>query len=248
MTKSWGGFWVALTLLAGAIVFIQSRYTYPYPPLSLAHEVEAEWLDVAGVAGGFRRMTADIAWVQLLVYYGAREGILGKDEELDQVYQVYRGEDDHPQEEDIQYGAGTYPRFLPMIHRIISIDPYFTYAYLYGSGVLVWNLNQPKEAVELLQLGMKYNPKEWRFPVYIAAIVYQQQKEFGKMAGVLEQIIQEKEAPNLLRSVLANFYKDQKQYRKALKIWAYVESTGDPEYLERSRRQMEELQRLLGKN
>jgi len=59
--------------------------------------------DFAGIALGFRKLTADIAWIQTLVYYGTQE--------------------EGVNHEEAESGGGRYPLFLAYCQRAAEIDP-----------------------------------------------------------------------------------------------------------------------------
>jgi tetratricopeptide (TPR) repeat protein len=210
---------LAMVLLANLAAF---RYSEPYPPLSASLSSPMDRLsDFAGIAFGFRRLTADVAWVQTLVYYGSED--VGADSET------------------AEQRGGQYTQFLAYCQRVAGIDPYFTQIFYYGAGVLGWNLNRLDEAEELLKEGIQFQPKQWRFQQFLAALAYQKNHNINKLVEFLEGFIEEKDCPNMLRSILANIYKKQKRYLDAMKVWTIVYQTQDPIYLKRAISQIEEL-------
>ena len=142
-----------------------------------------------------------MAWIQTLVYYGST--------------------DEGTDAETAEQGGGQYPHFLAYCQRVAEIDPYFKYVYYYGGGVLGWNLNRLDEAEELLKEGIKAHPKEWRFQQFLAALAYQKNHDINKLVDFLEGFVEEKDCPNMLRSILANIYKKQKRYLDAIRVWTY---------------------------
>jgi tetratricopeptide (TPR) repeat protein len=199
-----------------------SHFNNPFPLLAVSLSSPAARLsDFAGMAMGFRKLTADIAWIQTLVYYGTQE------ESVDG--------------EAAEQGGGHYPLFLAYCQRVVQIDPYFKHVFYYGSGVLGWNLNRLDEAEELLKEGIRIHPKEWRFQQFLAALAYQKNHNVNKLVEFLEGFVEESDCPNMLRSILANIYKKQKRYLAAIKVWTIVYKTGDPLYLKRSISQIQEM-------
>jgi tetratricopeptide (TPR) repeat protein len=163
-------------------------------------------------------LAADIAWIQALVYYGTTEqGV---------------------ESEESEQGGGKYPLFLAYCQRVARLDPSFKYVYYYGGGVLGWNLNRPSEAEELLKEGIQAHPTEWRFQQFLAGLAYQKDHNVNKLTEFLKAFTEEKDCPNLLRSILANIYKKQKRYREAIHVWMIVYNTHDPQYLERAESQI----------
>ena len=199
-------------------VRLDRAFRFPYPPFNrmifdISEEFSKEpsferplgseggFRDFGGLLLGMRRLTADIAWVSVLQYYGAHE-----------VREADRGE---PHD----LGEGEYPALKKMVMRVVRIDPYFQFAYLYGAGSLALNLDRYDEGLELLEEGIKYNPTYWKFRLYVAGIVYKKKGEYDNFIGVLEDAVRYPDCPNLVKSCLANIYKARKNYPRALEIW-----------------------------
>jgi tetratricopeptide (TPR) repeat protein len=219
--EGWAFFFGLLVMVSlGSLT--ASHYSDPFPPLSVSlSSPVAQLSDFVGIVFGFRKLTADLAWIQTLVYYGTSE--------------------DPNNEEAGEQGGGQYPLFLAYCQRVEQIDPNFTYVFYYGGGVLGWNLSRLDEAEELLREGIKLHPKEWRFQQYLAALAYQKNHNINKLTEFLESFVEQPDCPNLLRSILANIYKKQKRYLEAIRIWTLVYQTGDPLYLSRAKEEIQEM-------
>lgn len=218
------GWFVATSFLLTAFFGAQLavRFRDPFPPLAVSLSTEVTSIrDFTGIAAGFRRLAADLAWIQTLQYYGTQE--------------------EGQSEFDFHNGIGRYPLLLAYCQRVARIDPYFTYAYYYGGGALGWNLGRWAEAEALLRQGIENNPKNFRLQQYLAAMAYKHDQDVDKLMQFLESFVNDPDCPNLLRSLLANLYKKQKLYAKALGIWLQVYDTGDPTYLDRAKNQIEKL-------
>jgi len=193
-----------------------------FPPLSVSLSSPVSRLsDVVGIAMGLRKLTADLAWIQTTIYYGTQE------------------EGVNP--EEAESGGGHYPLFLAYCQRVARIDPNFMYIFYYGGSALGWNLNRLDEAVELLKEGIKAHPKEWRFQQFLAAIAFQKNHDINSLIDFLKVFIEERDCPNILRSILANIYKKQQRYMDAIHVWMIVYDTKDPNYTQRSLSQIEQL-------
>jgi tetratricopeptide (TPR) repeat protein len=210
---------------SGLATLAGDRYSDPFPPLTVSLASPAAYLsDFAGMAMGFRRLTADLAWIQTLIYYGT-------DEETE--------EGRHTPE--MEEGIRGYPLFLAYCQRVAGIDPYFKYIFYYGGAVLGWNLNRLDEAEELLKEGIRLHPKEWRLQQFLAGLAFQKNHDINHLISFLEVFIEEPDCPNILRSILANIYKKQNRYRDAIRVWIKVYNTGDPNYLQRAVSQIKEM-------
>ena len=213
---------------------LRKYFSYPYPiftevvNLSAGKSTRYGLLDLSGLMLGMRHMTANIAWIQLLQYYGTPEV-----------------EHEHKENgcsfcED--YGAGKYYDFLALSQRVIRLDPFFHYAYLYSAGALAWNLNRPEEAILLLQEGIRSNPKYWRFRLYLGAVIYQQLKKFEQMLTLLKEAVRYPDCPSLIKVIVANIYEKQGRYIESLRIWFQVLESKDESYRLRAEKKIAELQ------
>jgi len=217
-----GLFSANLLLMLGLAHLVVHRYNDPFPPLSVSLSSPVATLsDFGGIALGFRKLTADLAWVQTILYYGTHE----------------EGGD----AEEVEQGGGRYPLFLAYCERVVQIDPNFIHAYFYGAGVLGWNLNRLDEAEKFLQEGIQAHPKEWRLHQFLAALAFQKNHDINKLVEFLEGFNEQEDCPNMLRSILANIYKKQKRYRESIRVWSKVYETGDPTYAEHSLAQIREM-------
>jgi len=221
----------ALTLLASLglamvlLVQLVGRYHNPYPSMTASLSTpQANLGDVGGVALGLRRISADLAWIQTLQYYGTLEP--------------------GQSESDFENGLGHYPLFLAHCRHAAGIDPYFTYIYLYGGSVLGWNLNRLSEAEELLREGIARNPTEWRLPQYLAGLAYQKNHDVIELMRFLETIVQDPQCPLMMKALLANLYKKQRLFDKAIALWETIYQNGDADYRLRAIRQVQDIQRL----
>jgi tetratricopeptide (TPR) repeat protein len=109
-------------------------------------------------------------------------------------------------------------------------------------------LNRPEEALEILQEGIAANPTYWRFRLYVGAIVHKQRGRFDDMIRLLEDAVLYPDCPTLVKSVLANIYKERKNYKRALEIWIGILEgrERDPWYREQAQKQIAELRQKLG--
>ncbi len=188
------------------------RIPEPYAPLSASLSTSLSQLnDFVGITLGMRRLSADLAWIDTLQYYGTEEA--GASE--------FQSEN----------GLGRYNGFIDHCRRTIKIDPHFSYVYYYCAGALGWNLNRLNEAEALLREGIRDNPTEWRMPQYLAAMAYQKNHNIDQLTTFLAVFVQDPNCPNLVRALLANLYAKSKNYAAALRIWFQILDTGDPAYI-----------------
>lgn len=242
---------VIFSLLAAMIGFsagINRVFSFPYPSFNTFQEHNDFLLDMGGLLLGMRRIAADIAWVQLMHYYA--RGKMSKEEQLKIEYHKYiqekheHGDHSECDEGKCAHAAGGYHpdlnkdtgygKLYDKTLRVVQLDPFFHYAYLYSSGALAWNLKRYGEAYKLLELGLKNDPSFEKFSVYISAIIYKEKGNIEEMITALEEIVSYEDTPNLVKSILANYYKKKQRYVDALKIWINVLDSGDSMYESRA--------------
>lgn len=240
-------------LLLIAILFlsvkIDSSLRFPFPPLNqLIWDSAEEFKDKTslekpfGSEGGFRdlsflllgmrKLAADIAWISVLQYFGSRE---------------FAGESDEDVHPPHHLEGGNYPALKKMVLRVMRLDPSLHYVTFYGAGAFGWLLNRPEEAMEILQEAIHYNPTQWRFRYYVGALLYKEKGEFSEMIKLLEEAIQFPDCPTMMKSILANIYKERKNYRRSLEIWlaVYENEKTEPWYKMQAEKQIKDLSKRL---
>ncbi len=213
-----------LTLTAASVIAAHYLPSTPRMAVSLASPV-AQISDFTGISLGLRKLVSDIAWIQTLIYYGTHE--------------------EGMTEEDAHEGRGEYPLFLAYCQRVAQIDPHFKYIFYYGGSVLGWNLKRFDEAESFIKEGIQAHPKEWRYQQFLAAIAFQKSHNMNDLVNFLEVFIEDRDCPNILRSILANIYKKQKDYIKALRVWMFIYDTNDESYRVRAVSEIDEISQLI---
>ncbi len=189
-----------LLLLLFSQIRLERSYTPPFPHFDALLTKTSGIQDAAFITFGFRRLAADVAWVQLLQNMGSYDGVKS---------------------------SKNYPYLKNDTLRVTRIDPYFHRAYLFGAATLAWlrSTNRPDEALEVLAEGIHYNPTYWAFRTYAAGIGYMRTNQMQNMIRMLEDALRDPNCPTIVKSVLANSYKFQKRYLEAIAIWEDVLSS-----------------------
>jgi hypothetical protein len=212
-----------LSLLVFSGRQVRSLYTLPFPHFQNLILGREGLEDVVLILAGFRSVAADIAWVQLLQNTSGSA----------------------PLEENTRR---TFPTLKDDTLRIVRIDPFFRRAYLFSAGILAWfpSANRPEEALEILREGIRNNPDVWVFRSAVGAIVYKRKEDFGKAASLLEDAVRQPDCPALIKSILANIYKELRNYRRSLEIWnAILDDPSAQDYHARARGEIRELEKLI---
>jgi hypothetical protein len=261
-----------VVLLILSSIALTGAFVYPYGRVKPSPVPKYTVMDLTGVMAGLRRLGADIAWVQLLQYYGTQETPLDKDTEyqvsVDMVKHLL-GKNDFEKELCLDNNCtnknhyhpnlegGVYPELYRYCQRVIQLDPFFNFAYLYGAATLGWNLNRPDEALELLKTGIAnmesyrsditkdVHQPYWQLHLYLGALSYAKTGEFDKMRGLLETAAVQPECPNMVKVLLANIYQKEAKFMPSLKLWLEVYDSGDLSYRQRSSEKINELGKLV---
>lgn len=222
--------------LALAAASVAPRLPSGVPPLeSINLDGRYAQQDLAFVALGMRRQAADLHFIRLLQYYGTPEGEAAEEDPGHGMPgHIHRG----------AQGEGEYPELVPRTLHILELDPYFRYATLYTAGALAFNMGKPEQAIALLRRALERDPKAWRYHLYIAAIAYRKDREFGKLVVVLEPAIGDPECPAMLKLIVAGIYQKLGRPERARELYLQVEQDSrDPD----SRRMAKKRRELLEK-
>jgi len=193
-----------------------------FPSMSLIPSTELAAQDVAFASTGFRAAGADMAWVQMLQYCAG-------------------GLDVIPDE-------GGYSRLKDVALRVVRLDPSFHRAYTYAAGILAWfhGVDRPDEAAEILQEGLRNDPGQKMYPMYIAAIAFKKKGDADGMVALLDSAYDDPQTSPPMRAILANLHKSRGEYEKALAIWEDILSSDrDQTEHARARIAIPELKRLI---
>lgn len=237
----WGTVSVCLLAIALSNALLVRSFTLPWPPLKDLMIRKEGMQDLALVISGFRRVAADIAWVQMLQF-------VGTDDMFDDSHYYHTHDHDggrHEPPKPVEK-ADLKDRAL----RVTRIDPFFGEAYLFAAGILAWSpaLDRPDEAMDILREGAQAMPEYWPIQTYIAAILYKKQTKVEEMTALMEAAIVRPNCPTVAKSVLANFYKSQRRYADSIRVWTVIlNNPNDAWYHDHATRQIELLLRLSSK-
>jgi len=249
----------SIIIVAVTLLFrfeIESKFVYPYT-LMVSTKAPGQknlLLDSNSVLFGMRRLVSDIAWIQLLQYYGTRED---EEEDSEQVSSghVHAGKDgehcEHCEHESgSALGQGRYYDFIAYSQRIARLDPYFFYPCLYSGASLAWNLDRPEQALILLKEGIDNSilvnqPEYWQLSLYSSAILFKMTSRTGDMVNILEKAVIQPKCPVMVKWVLANIYKKTGKYYKALSLFDVIYRSNDETYREFALKQIQSIRQLL---
>lgn len=212
----------AVALAARAPMSARAR---EFPSLSGLPATPFSLQDASLSSCGMRAAAADLAWVQLLQYAAGS-----------------------PMEMPPDRPGRSYDHLKTLAQRVVRLDPAFHRAYLYGAGILGWfhGVERTDEAVELLEEGLRRDPGEPLYSLYIAALAFKKKGEADKMIALLEATFDDPRTPSQMKAILANTRKARGEYEKAIGLWERVLATPrDASEHPRARRQINEIERLM---
>lgn len=128
-----------LVLLLAAQVGLQRSFEAAYPRRDLEQLLYLpSGRHTKALTLGFSNLAADVLWIKAIGYFG---GHALTDRE--------------------------YPWLHHILDQITTIDPSFSYPYLFGGITLSVERESSDEAIALLAKGMSRYPGDWRYPFYI---------------------------------------------------------------------------------
>lgn len=230
---------VAAAVFIVAANFISKGYKSQFPPANEIHSFrESSLNDAAFIAFGMRRLNADISFISLLQYYGTPENVDEQAENAGDTSWI----PDQKEHDDKDYGGGAYPEFYARSRRILDIDPHFRHAAVYSAGALAFNLNRADEAIALLEFAKSFDPKEWRYASYLAAIGYSKVNDPEKVADAMAHVVKDPECPTMVKQLIAFLNKRIKRYAAAATIYRDIIATSkEAGYVENAGRELEKL-------
>lgn len=220
-----------------------------FPPLGKPVIEEFAAQDVAFALTGSRRLGADLAFIQLLQYYGdpnfaklrsleKRAAAAPPAHSDDDGHHHIGAENDAPSDKPLP----DFPFLREFALRVGAVDPYFTYSFLFAGGALGFNLRRAEDALDVLADGSAKNPTFWRFRQYAAAIGYRQKNAEEKAIPLLEDALKDPEAPSMLKNILAGIYRKRGNNRRAAELYLeLLEGSRDREYVTQAKRNLQEM-------
>lgn len=201
-------------LAAFAKVQIDRKFEWRYPALNELVPSEHYMEDLSALLLGSRRVAADLAYIQLLQYYGVpEEGHEHEDEGHGQAGHIHRFE------------AGEYAALKEKGARIMRLDPFFSRAILEVAGALAFNQKRVGESLDLLKEAIARNPFYFRYHLYVSAILFVNTGQEQKLIDVLLEAIKYPDCPVVLEGVLANLLKKNGRFEEAAQIYIHTSET-----------------------
>ena len=143
---------------------------------------------------GLRVLVGHVFWFRIIQYYG-----------------------------DSENARDRYSRLFTYCSLAADLNPYYVPTYPFGAAPLAFHVHRPDEAIQLLERGIRANPKAVRLKLLLAAIGYQNRSEWDKVIPLLESQIGAGGAPTMLVNILANTYRSAGRYEDAIRLWRGIQ-------------------------
>ena len=162
---------------------------------------------------GYREVAADAVWLSAVQYYGDfRKG-----------------------NHDLRYFGG-------LIDIVTSLDPHFTFAYLFGALVISEDVGSFDEGMAILKRGMSRNPTSWQLPFEIGFLNFVNRRDNALAARYFELASRLPGAPEYAGRFAAFVYSKAGDSGSSIRMWEeYKEHADDPFLKELAERYIEKL-------
>lgn len=229
------GLGMALALSMGLNV-LQRRAAPPVveDPLGVRVAPAAAVETAAFFSLGMRRLAADLGLIRLIIYYGT------PDESEAVSHEGHTGHD-HGHEAPASE-RGRYQVMSTMAMRVLDLDPSLSYAPLFASGALAFNLNRPSDALEVLEYALKRDPKNIRYQSYIGAIGFHRAGNPGGVIRLMEPVLADPDCPTMIKSMMAFLYRRSGHRDKAIRLYRNILESRDRSYDHIARQMLRELE------
>jgi tetratricopeptide (TPR) repeat protein len=223
----------ALTLLAVFALIIgwaderlSAAMVWRFPPINELVVTENYLGDIGALLIGAHRLAADVAYVQLLQYYGTRKHADSDEEEVDT---PDPGISAAERARLYKLSTGDYPRLQELATRIVRLDPFFNGVILEAAGVLAFNVRRVDESLSLLREAIERDPAYFRYNLYVSAILYKEKGNDEGMIGLLMEAMKYPDCPPLVQLVLGNLLKKVGRPLDAAHVYLHTFQTAHKE-------------------
>jgi hypothetical protein len=166
---------------------------------------------------GYQQLAADLVWLSAVQYYG--------DYRLDK--------------HDLSYFEG-------LIDIIITLDPHFIFAYIFGALVVSSDIGSLENGVEILKKGMMHNPGSWKLPFEIGFLYYVGAANADLAARYFDLASRIPGSPEMAERFAAFVYSKAGHTQTSIRMWEELAENSDEPYMkELAERYIEKLKQQL---
>lgn len=208
----------------------ESRYL-SLGDVSLAQVIRYQ--DIWSLVLGSRRLAADLAFIQTVIYYGSPDPAVGKKRDC--------GPECH--QEHIHIHFHPHMNIKNYALRVLRIDPHFHFSHLFWSAALAWVQERPEEAIDILKEAAGYRPDYWTYSLYMAAMTLRRDKKEEEVMPLLDRMVRMKGCPDIVKNHYALLCEKYGLRERAAQIWTQLLNSAELMYRERAARRLEDIKR-----
>jgi len=162
---------------------------------------------------GFSNLAADILWIRAVSYFGGH-----------------------------MLTDSDYPWLYRILVQVTTLDPPFTYPYLFGGMALALKPETGAESIALLTRGMINYPGDWRYPFYMGFNAFYNQRDPERAAGLMRYAASLPGIPEYLPHLAASLLAESGRTGAAVRfLETLAEGTRDESARANIRRKIEDL-------
>ena len=166
---------------------------------------------------GYKTAVADLVWFSAIQYYG-----------------------------NFRLGNHALTYFKGLIDIIVTLDPHFTFAYIFGAMVVCEDLDAFDEGMEILKKGIANNPTSWELPFEIAFLNFVNRRDLEMSGRYFNLASRMPGAPEKAIRFAAFVYSKAGMANSSLKLWEeYRDYTDNPFLKELATRYIDKLKAEL---
>jgi len=164
---------------------------------------------------GYKQVVADFVWFSAVQYYG-----------------------------EYRKGQHALNHFEALMKIVTTLDPHFTFAYIFGAWVIAEDMGDFERGIDMLRDGMANNPTSWRLPFEIGFLNFTHRTDYDLAGRYLDLASRMPNAPERARRFAAFVYTRAGEKDSSIRLWeAYMEYTDSPYLKELAQRYIERLKR-----
>ncbi len=150
---------------------------------------------------GYNGLLADIYWTRAVQYFGSRH----------------------------HYGTSSYNLLAPLLEITTTLDPHLLVAYQFGASFLApkppMGAGQSDRAIQLMEYGIKNNPKDWRLYYNLGFVYYTELRDYGKAADAFARGSRVPDAHPFLKVLAGQMAQHAGDFETARALWAATYQT-----------------------
>ncbi len=118
---------------------------------------------------------------------------------------------------------------VPIIKSIAELDSKFLEPFSIGGMIAAMQGRRVDLALKILEIGMKYNPSEWTYPME-AGYYLRKSKQYKKAALYYDIAAHKEDSPKYLVRVFADMFRKAGDVYQSYKLWSIINKNAKTNY------------------